>query len=99
VLFAKDSENLVYQFLAGTFHQDTESPEDALLNILVEEDKEYLEDAIVFLKEFINSEHSRAEKNEYIEYCADGVYFPDIQLEPIEWLSNVTEQIKRGVGV
>jgi hypothetical protein len=38
--------------------------------LLTEESKEYLESAIVFLTEFINSEYSDDEKNEYIQHCA-----------------------------
>ncbi|MFG6671174.1 contact-dependent growth inhibition system immunity protein [Bacillus subtilis] len=83
------------QFLAGTFHQDIETPDDAIQELLTEESKEYLEDAIVFLTDFIESEHSdNNKKNDYIQSCADGVYLPAFNLEPIEWLNTLIVQIK-----
>ena len=63
-----------FQFLAGTFHQDIDSPEEALQELLTEESKEYLEYSIAFLTDFIGSEYSDIEKNEYIQSSADGVY-------------------------
>lgn len=53
--FSDTLNRAVFQFLAGNFHQDIESPEDALQELLTEESKEYLEEAIIFLKDFINS--------------------------------------------
>lgn len=32
-------------------------------------------------------------KTDYMHSCAEGVYFPSFNLEPIEWLKNVREQI------
>lgn len=86
----------VFQFLAGNFHQDIDSPEQALQQLLTEGSKEYLESAIVFLTDFIDGECSEIEKNEYIQYCADGVYFP-AGLEPIQWLCQVIEQIRKSL--
>jgi|GEM_PF-1046629 len=73
------------------------SPEEALQEFVTEENKEYLESAIVFLTEFMNSEHSGHEKNEYIQHCADGLYFPALGLTPIQWLKTVVEQLKEAV--
>ncbi|MEW9675251.1 hypothetical protein ABRT01_03540 [Lentibacillus sp. L22] len=84
MLLPNKQEEPVFQFLAGTFHQDIESPEQALEELLVDETKEYLEYAIVFLSDFINSNYSNFEKNEYIQCCADGIYFPDLGLEPLQ---------------
>lgn len=97
LLVKNNPEDPVFQFLAGTFHQDADSPEEALQELLTEESKEYLKSAIVFLTEFINSEYSDNEKNEYIQHCADGVYFPDLELTPIQWLKSVVEQLKEAV--
>ncbi|WP_375781764.1 contact-dependent growth inhibition system immunity protein [Parageobacillus toebii] len=97
LLVKNNPEDPVFQFLAGTFHQDIDSPEEALQELLTEESKEYLESAIVFLTEFINSEYSDDEKNEYIQHCADGVYFPALGLTPIQWLKSVVEQIREVV--
>lgn len=87
-------EDPVFQFLAGTFHQDIDSPEEALQSLLTEESKEYLKNSVVFLTDFIRSDLSDLEKNEYIKSSADGVYFPDLGIEPIQWLKQVIEQIK-----
>ncbi|BBW97132.1 contact-dependent growth inhibition system immunity protein [Geobacillus icigianus] len=87
----------VFQFLAGTFHQDIDSPEEALQELLTEESKEYLESAIAFLTNFIHSEYSDDEKNEYIQLCADGVYFPALGVTPIQWLKSVVEQLREAV--
>ncbi|TXL66780.1 hypothetical protein FHP05_05215 [Cerasibacillus terrae] len=97
MLTTNKQEDPVFQFLAGTFHQDIESPDDALQELLTEESKEYLEYAIVFLTNFVGSENSDTEKSEFIQSAADGVYFPALHIEPIEWLENVIEQIKKVV--
>ncbi|MGP9077193.1 contact-dependent growth inhibition system immunity protein [Geobacillus thermodenitrificans subsp. calidus] len=97
-MFVKHNpEDPVFQFLAGIFHQDIDSPEEALQEFVTEENKEYLESAIVFLTEFMNSEHSDDEKNEYIQHCVDGLYFPSLGLTPIQWLKTVVEQLKEAV--
>lgn len=80
------AEDPVYQLLAGEFHQDAGSPKEALQELLTEESKEYLESAIIFLTDFIHSEYSETEKNDFIQTCADGVYFPALGLTPIQWL-------------
>lgn len=89
----KQFEN-TFQFLAGNFHQDIESPEDAYEELLREESRAYLKDAVSFLKEFINSELSQKEKNSFIEESADGIYFPALGQEPLEWLQEITLQIE-----
>ncbi|SHH57226.1 contact-dependent growth inhibition system immunity protein [Virgibacillus chiguensis] len=97
MLSSNKLEEPVFQFLAGTFHQDIDSPEEALQELLTEESKEYLEFAIIFLTDFIESEYSDKEKNEYIQSCADGVYFPATGLKPLQWLYQVIEQIREAV--
>ncbi len=62
MLTTNKQEDPVFQFLAGTFHQDIESPDDALQELLTEESKEYLEYAIVLLTNFVGSENSDTEK-------------------------------------
>jgi len=85
VLSSNKLEEPVFQFLAGTFHQDNNSPEEAIEELLTKESKKYLEFAIAYLK------------NEYIQSCADGVYFPALSIEPLQWLYQVIEQIKEAV--
>jgi hypothetical protein len=97
LLVKNNPKDPVFQFLAGTFHQDAGSPEEVLQQLLTEESKEYLESAIVFLTLFINSEYSDDEKNEYIQHCADGIYFPALGLTPIQWLKSIVQQLKEAV--
>ncbi|MED4236772.1 contact-dependent growth inhibition system immunity protein [Priestia megaterium] len=95
--YSNKLEDPVFQFLAGTFHQDIASPEEALQEFLKEETKEHLEFAVIFLTAFIRNECSNLKKNKYIQSCADGVYFPALGLEPLHWLYEVVEQIKEAV--
>jgi hypothetical protein len=83
----------VFEFLGGTFHQDIESPEHAFEEFLRETSRVYLKDAVLFLKEFINSALTKEEKNSFIEESADGIYFPALE-EPIDWLQKITLQIE-----
>lgn len=76
----KDDE--VFQFLAGTFHQDT-FYEETLKELLEETHKEYLQDAIVFLSEFLKSDYTSEEKQAYIRYSADGIYFEGLETTPL----------------
>lgn len=97
MLSSNKIEEPVFHFLSGTFHQDNNSPEEALEELLTDETKEYLESAIAFLTDFIQSEYSDTEKNDYIQSCADGVYFPAVGLEPLQWLHEIIEQIKEAL--
>ncbi|PGZ94949.1 hypothetical protein COE51_21705 [Bacillus pseudomycoides] len=86
----------VFQFLASNFHQDT-FYEEALQELLEEAPKEYLQDAIIFLTEFIQSDYSNKEKNEYIRYSADGIYFEGLEITPLEWLEQTVETLKQAL--
>ena len=97
MLSSNKLEEPVFQFLAGTFHQDNNSPEEAIEELLTKESKKYLEFAIAYLTDFIGSEYSDITQNEYIQSCADGVYFPALSIEPLQWLYQVIEQIKEAV--
>ena len=64
-----DLENLkneLKNFLGGTFHQDIESPESALNEIIEEEDRQWLLEIISYIDEFIQSSITEQEKNEFI---------------------------------
>ncbi|WOO47635.1 contact-dependent growth inhibition system immunity protein [Bacillus subtilis] len=84
----------VFRFLGGHFHQDIESPEDALNEYLNEASQKLKERDLIALTEFVNSNYSEADKIEFIEEAADGIYFPEDDITPLEWLKQVTEQIK-----
>ncbi|WP_243765180.1 hypothetical protein [Bacillus arachidis] len=92
----KNPEDPVYQFLAATFYQDT-FYEEALQELLEEEITEYLQDAIIFLTEFIQSDYSNTEKNEYIRSSADGIYFGGLEITPLEWLEQTVKTIKQAL--
>jgi hypothetical protein len=55
LLVKNNPKDSVFQFLAGTFHQDAGSPKEVLQELLTEESKEYLESAIVFLDQVQNA--------------------------------------------
>jgi len=94
-----DLENLkneLKNFLGGTFHQDIESPESALNEIIEEEDRQWLLEIISHIDEFIQSSITEQEKNEFIQNYAE-IYFPALGVSPIEWLKKVATQLKEAV--
>jgi CdiI immunity protein len=86
-------EEVAY-FLAGTFHQDMGSPEQALADFIVEATKECLEFTLESLLVFMRT--NTTEKEEFIKFHAE-FYFPSMGLTPLEWLENVIEQLKEAV--
>ncbi|MCY7965020.1 contact-dependent growth inhibition system immunity protein [Bacillus inaquosorum] len=84
----------VFRFLGGHFHQDIESPEKALVEYLNEASQKLKERDLITLTEFVNNDYSKEDKNEFIEEAADGIYFPEDDITPLEWLKQVIEQIK-----
>lgn len=84
----------VFRFLGGHFHQDIESPEKSLDEYLNEAAQKLKERDLIALTEFINSDYSEEDKIEFIEEAADGIYFPEDDITPLEWLKQVIEQIK-----
>ncbi|MDA1477255.1 contact-dependent growth inhibition system immunity protein [Bacillus changyiensis] len=87
----------VFQFLGGIFHQDIESYEIALEEYLGYASKKEQEDDVIALTNFINSNFSDEDKNNFIEEAADGVYFPAYEVTPLTWLKQVTEKIKNNI--
>ncbi|MGG0050594.1 contact-dependent growth inhibition system immunity protein [Bacillus atrophaeus] len=84
----------VFRFLGGHFHQDIESPEKALDEYLNEASQKLKERDLIALTEFVNNDYSEEDKNEFIKEAADGLYFPEDDITPLEWLKQVIEQIK-----
>ncbi|MEC3641140.1 contact-dependent growth inhibition system immunity protein [Bacillus halotolerans] len=84
----------VFRFLGGHFHQDIESPKKALDKYLNEASQKLKERDLIALTEFVNSDYSEEDKIEFIEEAADGIYFPEDDITPLEWLKQVIEQIK-----
>ncbi|KAA6475143.1 contact-dependent growth inhibition system immunity protein [Bacillus swezeyi] len=83
-------------FLDGTFHQDMGSPEQALNEFISESSKECLAFTIQFCQEFLNSDISDQEKEDYIKSHCE-IYFPAIGLTPIQWLKSLIEEIKEAI--
>ncbi|ALS84275.1 contact-dependent growth inhibition system immunity protein [Bacillus subtilis] len=87
----------VFQFLGGIFHQDIETPESALDEYLEEIPKEEQETDIAALKDFINSDYSDEEKNDFIDEAADGVDVLSYGVSPIIWLEQVIQKIEKNI--
>ncbi|UQZ45612.1 contact-dependent growth inhibition system immunity protein [Bacillus sp. PK3-037] len=87
----------VFRFLGGYFHQDIETPESALDEYLGEIPKEEQETDIVALKDFINSDYSEEEKNDFIDEAADGVDILSYGVSPIIWLEQVIHKIEKKI--
>ncbi|PEF32598.1 hypothetical protein CON72_30080, partial [Bacillus wiedmannii] len=66
---------------------------------LEEAHKEYLQDSIVFLSKFLKNDYSIEEKQAYIRYSADGIYFEGLEITPVEWLENIVEILKQTIQV
>ncbi|MDX7994442.1 MULTISPECIES: contact-dependent growth inhibition system immunity protein [Bacillus] len=84
----------VFRFLGAHFHQDIESPEKSLDEYLNEASQKLKEKDLIALTEFVNKDYSEEDKYEFIEEAADGIYFPEDDITPLEWLKQVIEQIK-----
>ncbi|BDG79488.1 hypothetical protein BSF_12170 [Bacillus subtilis] len=88
----------VFRFLlGGYFHQDIETPESALDEYLEEIPKEEQETDIVALKDFINSDYSEEEKNDFIDEAADGVDILSYRVSPLVWLEQVIQKIEKNI--
>lgn len=87
----------VFWFLGGYFHQDIDSPESALDEYLEEIPKEEQETDIVALKDFINSDYTDEEKNDFIDEAADGVDIRSYGVSPLVWLERVIQKIEKNI--
>ncbi|MDU0156413.1 contact-dependent growth inhibition system immunity protein [Bacillus cabrialesii] len=89
----------VFQFLGGIFHQDIETPESALDEYLEEIPKEEQETDIAALKDFINSDYSDEEKNDFIDEATDGVDIRSYGVSPLVWLEQVIQKIEKNIEI
>ncbi|WP_338733275.1 contact-dependent growth inhibition system immunity protein [Bacillus sp. SG20033] len=87
----------VFGFLGGYFHQDIDSPESALDEYLEEIPREEQETDIAALKDFINSDYSDEEKNDFIDEAADGVDIRSYGVSPLVWLEQVIRKIEKNI--
>ncbi len=83
-------------FLGGTFHQDVSSPEQAIDEFIKEASKKGLLFTIKHCEEFLNSELTKLEKGT-IRQNNTAMYFPAIELTPLQWLIKLVDQIKEGL--
>ncbi|PTU27734.1 hypothetical protein DA469_08775 [Bacillus subtilis] len=83
-------------FLEGTFHQDMGSPEQALKEFIAESSKECLVFTIKFCEEFLNENISDQEKESFIKSYTE-IYFPAIDLTPLQWLKKIIIEIKEAI--
>ncbi|MFC7370768.1 contact-dependent growth inhibition system immunity protein [Fictibacillus iocasae] len=86
----------VEDFLGGTFHQDIQSPEQAMDEFILESTKECLLDTINDCEKFLNSDIGKEEKENLIQNNAE-IYFPAMNMNPIEWLTKLVKQMKMAV--
>ncbi|MCR6111025.1 hypothetical protein HXA35_11830 [Bacillus sp. A301a_S52] len=85
-------------FLGGTFHQDISSPEQAFDEFIIKASKECLMSTIKDCEKFLNSSLTKQEKENIIKNNAE-VYFPAIELSPLQWLNQLVERMKEAVKV
>ncbi|MDC2864644.1 contact-dependent growth inhibition system immunity protein [Bacillus sp. BP-3] len=83
-------------FFAGTFHQDMESPEEALSEFIMEVNKTCIENTINDILSFLNGNLTDSEKEEFITYKT-YIYFPALNLTAIEWLQQTLEILKESI--
>ncbi|MHC5561555.1 contact-dependent growth inhibition system immunity protein [Bacillus spizizenii] len=91
-----DTMEELSDFLEGTFHQDMGSPEQALKEFIAESSKECLVFTIKFCEEFLNENISDQEKESFIKSNTE-IYFPAIDLTPLQWLKKVITEIKETI--
>src|SRR5689334_8558882 len=86
-------EKQLANFLGAHFHQDIDSPEQALEEYTTRGQKELLLITIDCATEFLRSSRSEQEKADFIESNAE-IYFPAIGLTPIQWLEQVIQVLR-----
>jgi hypothetical protein len=80
-------------FLGGTFHQDISSPEQALAEFINEVSKECLLSTINDCEELLNSNLPKQEKEDFIQNNTE-IYFPAIELTPLQWLGKLEQMLE-----
>lgn len=81
-------------FLGGWWHQDMGSPEQALEDMINACHPETISDAVKMINHFLSSKSETDEwKIEFIQESTD-IYFPNMQLSPLEWLNHVKMRLE-----
>lgn len=79
-------------FLGGTFHQDIDSPEEALEEYLNELDKEWIKTIAQNVESFLKSSMSYEEKDKFIRENTE-IYFPALGMTPLQWIEHVLKRL------
>ncbi|MBE6843941.1 MAG: hypothetical protein E7510_14140 [Ruminococcus sp.] len=74
--------------LEGTFHQDIDTPEEALRQYIYEVDLPWLKKISSIIKCFLDTNLKEEEKNKIIIDNVE-IYFPALSMSPTEWLMSV----------
>jgi len=82
------------RFLNGTFHQDIDDPEEALIEYIYSMDKSWLEELSSIIKLFLDTNEDEQKINEIIEDNVE-IYFPALDVSPTEWLKSVLDTIEK----
>lgn len=84
-------------FLGGTFHQDINSPEEALNDYINEVGGDWLRKIVQCAEMFMfDNKMSLEEKNKYIISNTD-IYFPAMNLTPFQWFQNIINVMKQSL--
>lgn len=83
-------------FLGGTFHQDIDSPEEALDEFINEASKACLLSTIKNCQDFLKCTLTIQEKESFIENNAE-IFFPAFSLNALQWLNKIIEEMKEAI--
>jgi hypothetical protein len=83
-------------FLLAYFNQDIESPEGALQEYIEENTKKRILITIQEIDKFLCEDLPQQDKEQFMEDNCD-LYFPALQLTPIEWLKYIQDELKKAV--
>ncbi|YCA45425.1 contact-dependent growth inhibition system immunity protein [Bacillus sp. JZ8] len=89
---------ILNSFLGGVFHQDIESLESAWEEFIDEITKDDMLILIQEIERFLKTELSHQDMEEFIEENS-FIYFPEINITPLKWLTQVQDELKRAVDL
>lgn len=84
----------IENFLAGTFHQDINSIEEALSEYILEYGSKWAIEITNTLEEFLNSNVKN--KDKFIEDNTE-IYFEGMKIAPTKWLENIIEEMRQKI--
>ncbi|OXS69820.1 contact-dependent growth inhibition system immunity protein [Priestia filamentosa] len=84
-------------FLIAYFNQDIESPEGALQEYIEENTKKRILITIEEIDKFLSEDLPQQDKELFIKDNCD-LYFPALELTPVEWLKQVQAELKSTLG-